>query len=129
MLVLTVLTRWRQARPGARVARGAHQTPRRSEAAVGCLQLSELRDRTRDVLRDCTGVEADRLRIRIGCAADASDLWLMRCDIFQVVANQHLQTVAANRINDLLPAFDGWLPRSLLAPVADRGCVQDAPWD
>jgi hypothetical protein len=129
MLVLAVLNRWRHARPGARVARNERQALRRAETDGGRLQLSELRDRTREVLRDCTGVEADRLRIRIGCAADASDLWLMRCDIFQVVANQHLQSVAANRINALLPAFDGWLPRSLLAPVADRGCVQDAPWD
>ena len=106
MLVLAVLNRWRHARPGARVARNERQALRRAETDGGRLQLSELRDRTREVLRDCTGVEADRLRIRIGCAADASDLWLMRCDIFQVVANQHLQSVAANRINALLPAFD-----------------------
>ena len=79
--------------------------------------FADLRQLAREVLDDCTGVDADRLRLRIRCASDARDLWLMRCDMYQVVAHQHLQSVASKRINGLLPAFEQWLPRNMIAPV------------
>lgn len=65
------------------------------------------------VLDDCEGVESDRLRWRMHTAECAQDLWLLRSAVFQVVAAQHCQVQAAERIERLLPGFASVLPAHL----------------
>jgi hypothetical protein len=62
------------------------------------------------VLDDCTGFECDRLRWRLHTAEHAQELWLLRDAVFQVVASQHCQAQATERINGLVPAFRDVLP-------------------
>lgn len=66
---------------------------------------------------DCTGPACERMRWKIDAARDARDLWLLRGDLFQLLAAQHCQAVATQRINGLLPAFEGLLPDRLLTPI------------
>jgi hypothetical protein len=69
------------------------------------------------VLDDCAGFECDRLRWRLHTAECAQELWLLRDAVFQVVAHQHCQAQAAERINGLVPAFRHVLPAGLLLRV------------
>jgi len=69
------------------------------------------------VLDDCDGFECDRLRWRVHTAECAQELWLLRDAVFQVVAGQHCQAAAAERINGLVPAFASVLPSRLLHRV------------
>jgi hypothetical protein len=66
------------------------------------------------VLDDCAGFEADRVRWRLHTAERAQELWLMRDAVFQVVASQHCQTLAMQRIEGLIPAFRQVLPARLV---------------
>jgi hypothetical protein len=68
-------------------------------------------------LDDCEGFECDRLRWRLHTAECAQDLWLLRDALFQVVASQHCQDQAAQRIDQLAPAFRQVLPGRFLGPV------------
>ena len=81
------------------------------------VDLGELRERIMAVLGDCHGPAADRLRVRLARARTANDLWLARCDIYQLIAHEHCQTLAVQRINGLIPAFEGWLPPKMLRSV------------
>ncbi len=66
-------------------------------------------------LTDCQSLSAERLRLKIAAAATAQDLWMLRNDAYQVISQQHNQGIAAERINQLLHAFDGWVePRRLV---------------
>ena len=69
------------------------------------------------MIEDCEGFECDRLRWRLHTAECAQDLWLLRDAVFQVVASQHCQAQAAQRINGLVPAFQRILPARLLQHV------------
>lgn len=69
------------------------------------------------VLDDCEGFECDRLRWRVHTAECAQELWLLRDAVFQVVASQHCQAQARERINGLVPAFSSILPERLLSRV------------
>lgn len=69
------------------------------------------------LLDDCHGFQSDRLRWRLRAAGSAQDLWLLRSAIFQVVADQHCQSLAAARVNALVPAFRRVLPARQVTPV------------
>lgn len=69
------------------------------------------------VLDDCHGFECDRLRWRLHMAECGQELWLLRGAIFQVVAHQHCQEQATERINSLAPAFQTVLPARQLTRV------------
>jgi hypothetical protein len=79
--------------------------------------MAALRERTVALLSDCEGPTCERLRHRLQAARSANDLWLARSEIFQQVASQHCQAQAAQRIDGLLPLFEGWLPARMLTPV------------
>lgn len=79
--------------------------------------VEQLRRETLALLDDCSGTACVRLRMRLSSARTPQELWMARCDIFQLVASQHCQAQAAQRINALLPHFEGWLPARLLTPV------------
>jgi hypothetical protein len=69
------------------------------------------------VLDDCHGFECDRLRWRVHTAERPQELWLLRDAVFQVIASQHCQAQAAERINQLVPAFQTVLPERMLTRV------------
>ena len=79
--------------------------------------VESLRQQLLSVLEDCAGFECDRLRWRLHTAECAQDLWLLRDAVFQVVASQHCQAQAVQRINALVPAFREVLPNRLLQAV------------
>ncbi|MBE7366456.1 hypothetical protein [Ramlibacter pallidus] len=70
-----------------------------------------------EALDDCQGFECDRLRWRLHTAERAQELWLLRESVFQVVAGQHCQAQAAERINRLVPAFQTVLPPGVVTRV------------
>jgi hypothetical protein len=47
-------------------------------------------------------------------AATAQQLWEARCDMYQAIARRHCEAEAVRRLNELLPAFEGWLPPGAL---------------
>ena len=79
--------------------------------------MTQLRHQSLALLDDCEGPCCERLRLRLQSARTADELWLARSEIFQQVASQHCQSQAAQRINGLLPLFEGWLPARLLTLV------------
>jgi hypothetical protein len=92
-------------------------SPGRFELPGVSQELGELRERMVAVLEDCHGPAAERLRTRLQRARTASDLWLARCDMYQLIANQHCEGQAVQRINGLVPAFEGRLPPRMLRAV------------
>ena len=79
--------------------------------------MDSLRAHMQAVFSDCTGRHCERMRLRIENTATAQDLWLMRGEIFQLVAGQHCQSVAAARLNALVPHFEGWIPDRFLTRI------------
>ena len=76
--------------------------------------VEAVRNQLLAVLDDCSGFEVDRLRWRLHMAERAQELWLLRDAVFQVVASQHCQTLAMERIEGLVPAFRQVLPANLV---------------
>lgn len=77
--------------------------------------LQPIRSALLACVQDCEGIQAQRLHLKIGSAATAQDLWMLRNDAFQVISQQHSQAAAAERINQLMHAFEGWVePRQLV---------------
>jgi hypothetical protein len=65
-------------------------------------------------LDDCHGPECDQLRWRLHTAERAQELWLLRNQIFQVVATQHCLQQAHERVESLLAAFRSVLPAAMV---------------
>jgi hypothetical protein len=76
--------------------------------------IGELRQRSLQAIADCTRQHDERIRVQVGRAANAQQLWQLRGDIYQSIAQKHCEAEAARRLNDLLPAFEGWLPPGAL---------------
>ena len=89
---------------------------RPSKPAVGA-PLADIQLNLRDVLRGCEGVRADRLMYKIDNAKTPAELWALRSDLHQCVAQAHTESVAALRINDLSEIFVGWVPAVQLAKI------------
>lgn len=58
----------------------------------------------------CTESHRLRAAARIELAASAVDLWLLRADIFQYLAQDQSQRIAAQEITRLTPLFKGLVP-------------------
>lgn len=81
------------------------------------LTLDQLRQHLQSALVDCSGMPAHRLGYKINVSRTAGDLWLLRSDLYLCISQEHSQGVAAERINGLIPAFEGWLPASQLRRI------------
>ena len=79
--------------------------------------VETVREQLLAVLDDCRGFEVDRVRWRLHMAERAQELWLLRDAVFQVVASQHCQALAMERIQALVPAFRQVLPARLVGPA------------
>jgi hypothetical protein len=88
-----------------------------SKTSVKRLSFGEMQQILCETLSDCNNMKAERLVYKINAALTPSDLWLLRSDLHQCIAQTHSQREAAERINALIPAFDGWLPASQLTRI------------
>lgn len=81
------------------------------------IDLCDLQDEMRSLMVGCSGDDVQRLGFKITASRKVSELWMLRSDIYQVVARQHSQTEAAKRINGVLTFFEGWIPASQLSRI------------
>jgi hypothetical protein len=79
--------------------------------------LSAIRPKFLATLSDCECDRSQRLAQRIMKAHSADELWALRGDIHQCIAQAYTQSEASARINSLAPLFRGWLPEGRLAPI------------
>ncbi len=87
----------------------------RSPRTASLKDLARIRHQLMRCVADCTSQTAQRLRSKIEQARSAQELWLLRNDAFQVISQQHNQSVAAERIDALIHCFEGWLePKQLV---------------
>ncbi len=85
-------------------------------AHKGKLPIDQIKHRMELVLHDAKGADVGRMLYKIRSARSADELWMLRSDLYQIVAMQHNQSEAARRINSLLPCFSQWIgPRQLTA--------------
>ena len=80
--------------------------------------VDALRRQLLATLDDCEGFEVDRVRWRLHTAEQPQELWLLRGAVFQVLASQHCQSLATERLAQLLPAFRQVLPAGLVGRQA-----------
>ncbi len=79
------------------------------------LGLEEIRQRNLAMLDDCVGPDASRMRQQLTLAPSAQALWMLRCDVYQVMAREHSEPEASRRIRALASSFAGWVPPTVLA--------------
>jgi hypothetical protein len=91
-------------------------TPRQRRVRSASLKdLARIRRQLERSIDDCTSESAQRLRKQIDQARSPQELWLLRNDAYQLISQQHDQSVAARRINTLMHSFEGWLePKQLV---------------
>ncbi len=83
----------------------------------GKLPIEQIKQRMELVLHDVDGSAAAGMLYKIRAARSVNDLWMLRSDLYQVVAVAHNQTEAARRINSLLPSFDQWISTKQLSAI------------
>jgi hypothetical protein len=62
------------------------------------LEIGAARERMLRAMHDCCGSEAERLRMRLMRMITTQDLWFARSDVYAVVAREHCESVAADRL-------------------------------
>ncbi len=80
-------------------------------------ELQAIREAMLDCLEGCNDAPAQRLRRKIGQTQTPRELWMLRNDAYQLISQQHSQAAAAERINGILGAFDGWVEARLLVRI------------
>jgi hypothetical protein len=90
-----------------------HQRPRTAHLK----DVMSMRQHLLRTIEDCVSVPAHRLRRRIERARTPQELWLLRNDAFQLIAQRHDQRTAAQRIDELVKIFEGWLDPKQLARI------------
>ncbi len=89
----------------------------REAKAPVCLPLTDIQLSLREALAGCHGLQADRLHYKIVRAETPAELWALRSDLHQCIAQSHTESVAALRINGLSLVFAGWVPAAQLAAI------------
>lgn len=79
--------------------------------------LSQVRLQLELSFQDVETPVAERLRHKIRAAREVKELWMLRSDVHQLVSRQQSQQEAAQRINALLPYFEGWIPAKSLSRI------------
>ena len=79
--------------------------------------LADIQISLRDALVGCHGVRTDRLLYKIDLAKTPAELWALRSDLHQCIAQVHTESVAAERVNDLAGVFAGWVPATQLTKI------------
>ena len=81
------------------------------------MPIEQIRESLLALLHDCRDMRTQRLIYQIKVAKTPSDLWLLRSDLHQCIAQTHSQSEAAERINSLIEVFEGWLPADQLLRI------------
>lgn len=84
---------------------------------VNRLPLEQVRASLQALLHDCRCMRSQRVLYKINVAQTPADLWLLRSDLHQCIAQTHSQSEAAERINSLIEVFEGWLPAGQLLKI------------
>jgi len=93
-------------------------TPRHPPRKTATLKdLGRIRQAFLLSLEDCTSVGAARMRAKLAHAKTPQELWMLRNDAYQLISQQHNQSVAAGRINDMIRHFEGWLDPKQIARI------------
>lgn len=101
-----------------RLARLLKKPGNRSPARHPSLQdMQSARTAMLHAVHDCEGLPALRLRQKLETTHSAQELWMLRNDAFQLICRRHTQSVATERINALVPHFEGLLDARQLARV------------
>lgn len=96
---------------------GLEAEPRHKPRAPRLRELMAIRQHLLFTIEDCLSVPAHRLRRQIEQARTPLELWLLRNDAFQLIAQRHDQRTAAQRIDALIQIFEGWLDPKQLAKI------------
>lgn len=81
------------------------------------LPIEEIRQSFKAALHDCISDSTPRLLYKIDSAATPADLWMLRSDLHQCIAQAHSQNVAIHRINELVEVFEGWIAPAQLTRI------------
>jgi len=84
---------------------------------VSRVPIDQIRESLLALLHDCRDMRTQRLIYKIKVAKTPADLWLLRSDLHQCIAQTHSQSEAAERINSLIEVFEGWLPAGQLLRI------------
>ena len=84
---------------------------------VNRVPIDQIRESLLALLHDCSDMRTQRLIYKIKVAKTPADLWLLRSDLHQCIAQTHTQSEAAERINSLIEVFEGWLPAGQLLRI------------
>ncbi len=79
--------------------------------------LAQIQQALRDAVHDCVNLRAQRINYKINQAKTPAELWALRSDLHQCIAQIHSERVAAARINDVAVMFEGWIPASQLTRI------------
>ncbi len=88
-----------------------------SDATPAKMSLAQVKLQVELSFQDLEGEEVDRMRYKVRSVRDVKELWMLRSDIHQLISRRHSQYVAAERINGLLPCFEGWIPAKSMAKI------------
>ncbi len=91
---------------------------RRTRPAQRRSDLHTVRSALLAAIDDCQGVNAEQLKRRLGTARQHRDLWMLRSDAYRLIALQHCQAIADERMRDLLHLFEGWVAPQELSRMA-----------
>ncbi len=98
-----------------RLFKGKMAQRKPANATASLKDLQSIRAALLHCMDDCDSVQAQRLRHKIVQTKTAQELWMLRNDAYQLISQQTSQTIAAERINNLISVFEGWLePRQLV---------------
>lgn len=70
------------------------------------------------VIDDCQGLTAEQARLKIRRVRHHRDLWQLRSEVYRLIALQHCQSVAEERLRPLVPLFDGWVTPQEISRMA-----------
>lgn len=101
----------------ARMFKFAFKLRQRARKPVSSKELATIRKALLLSVEDCTSTGAARLRAKVGQAKTPQDLWMLRNDAYQLISQQHNQSVAAQRINNMIRFFEGRLDPKQIAKI------------
>lgn len=87
------------------------------QEAAGRLPVPALRERMAAMLADCDDLASQRVALKLHIARTPQELWMLRSDVYSCIAQAHNQAEARERINGILPGFEGWLPQRQLVRI------------
>lgn len=101
----------------ARIVQAALTPRQNARKPVSVKDLATIRQALLSSIEDCISLPAQRLRLKIDNAKTPQELWMLRNDAYQLISQRHNQSIAAERINALIRAFEGSLARKQLVKI------------